>query len=101
MPDGDLLVGMSWPHPDPMIRAHEVLPYDELARAWTHAPLVETAGDGAIHVWVELIQDLIEIVEPQDGEREEQLTSAFVEAFRRRLGLCFTPTAQHDHPDGH
>jgi hypothetical protein len=98
MPDGDLLIGMSWPHADPTIRAHEILPYNQLARAWTHAPVVETAADGAIHLWVDLIHDLVDIVEPENDEREEHITSAFVEAFRRRLGLCFTPTADHDHP---
>ena len=100
MPDGDPLIGMSWPHPDPAIRAHEILPYDQLARAWTHGPLVETAGDGAIHLWVELIQDLVDIVEPENQEREEYVVRAFVDAFQRRLGLCFTPTTDHRHLHG-
>jgi hypothetical protein len=48
---------------DPTIRAHEIQPYDQLARAWTHAPLDETTADGAIHLRVELIHDLVDIVE--------------------------------------
>jgi hypothetical protein len=98
MPDGDPLVGMSWPHPDPAVRANEILPYAQLARAWTHAPLVATRADGAIHLWADLIQELIDIVEPTSEQEAQAFSKAFVEAFQRRLGLCFLDPDAHRHP---
>jgi hypothetical protein len=98
MPDGDLLVGMSWPHQDFAVRAHEILAYEQLARAWTHTPLVETGEDGGIDVWLDLIQDLVDIVQLTSREEADACGKAFMAAFQRRLGLSFTETDRHPHP---
>jgi hypothetical protein len=65
---------------------------------------VSHGGDGAIHLCVELIHDLVDMVEPENGEREEHITSAFVEASgvalacalrRRPTTTIRVPTRRH------
>ncbi len=46
MPDGDVLVGMSWPHRDPRVRAHEILAYAQRTLACPSKVCID--GEGPI-----------------------------------------------------